>query len=109
MVRVIENTSSSGDNGINNANGVEVQVKKSTEAWPAAMAAMKLQDNQWLTPKLSREGGDVHPASNAYDIANKIVADGNVNTLNFRISQAVVDYSYLKISDIQMGLRIWFR
>jgi len=109
MIRVIENTSSSGDNGINNANGVDIQAKKSGEEWPAAVTAVKLKDNQWLTPKLSREEGDVHPASITYDITDKIVADGSVNTLNFRISQAVVDYDYLQISDVQMGLRVWFR
>jgi len=109
-VRAIENTSSSGDNAVNNVAGINVQVKKSTETdWTGAITALKLDNDQWLTPKLSRESGDVQPAAQDYDITAKIVNDGNVNTLNFRISQAVVDYDFLKLYEVQVGVRIWFR
>lgn len=101
-VRAIENTSASGVNAIKGAQNIRIKV--STGTWGVDdIVAINLIDNQWSVAASTREYGDVQVGDN--DV--KSVVTGNA-TYNLRFEDALVDYANLKLSDVQVGIRIWY-
>lgn len=101
-IRVIENTSASGANAIQGAQNI--RVKKSTGTWGVDdVAAINLADNMWTVAASTREGGDVVVGDN--DVKSEV--DGNA-TYNLRFEDADVDYDYLRLNDVQVGIQVWF-
>lgn len=102
-VRAIENTSASGANAINGAQAI--RVKKSTGTWGVDdIAAIDLPDNLWTVAASTRESGDVLVGDN--DLKNEVDGDG---TYNLRFENALVDYASLRLNDILVGLKFYFR
>ncbi|MCK5235924.1 MAG: hypothetical protein KAR06_02975 [Deltaproteobacteria bacterium] len=100
--RHIENTNGGGVNAIEGAQ--DIRVKKSTGAWGVDdIAAINLADNQWAVAASTREGGDVIEG----DIDIKGEMDGNA-TYNFRFEDADVDLDFLRLNDVQMGIKAYF-
>lgn len=98
-IRMIENTSASGANAINVAQNI--RIKKSTGTWGVDdIAAINLVDNQWAVAASTREGGDVQIGDN--DIQSEV--DAFNATYNLRFEDADVDYDYLRLNDVQVGL-----
>lgn len=101
-VRAIENTNADGANAIKDAQNI--RVKKSTGAWGTDdIPAINLADNMWTVAASTRESGDVVVG----DIDVKAEVDGN-GTYNLRFEDAIVDYDYLRLNDVQVGLRFFF-
>ncbi|MBA7613103.1 hypothetical protein ES703_20346 [subsurface metagenome] len=101
-VRAIENTSASGANAIKDAQNI--RVKKSTGTWGVDdIAAINLPDNLWTVAASTRESGDVLIEDN--DVKSEV--DGN-GTYNLRFENAAVDYAYLRLNGVIIGLRFFF-
>lgn len=101
-VRVIENTSATGANAIQGAQNI--RVKKSSGAWGTDdIAAINLADNMWTVAVSTREYGDIVVGDN--DVKSEV--DENA-TYNLRFEDADVDYDYLRLNDVQVGIRVWF-
>lgn len=101
-VRAIENTNAGGTNAIDGAQAI--RVKKSTGTWGVDdLAGIDLPDNLWLVAASTREAGDVLIGDN--DV--KAEVDGNA-TYNLRFENAAVDYDYLRLNDVLVGLRFFF-
>lgn len=98
-VRAIENTSATGANAINGAQ--QIEVKKSTGSW---VTAINLPNNLWTVALSTRESGDVLIGDN--DV--KAQVDGN-GTYNLQFADALVDYANLRLNDVLVGLRFYFR
>lgn len=102
-VRAIENTSASGANAINGAQAI--RVKKSTGTWGVDdIAAIDLPNNLWTVAASTRESGDVLIGDN--DLKSEVDGDG---TYNLRFENALVDYASLRLNDVLVGLRFYFR
>lgn len=100
-VRAIENISALGTNGVKIAQ--TIKVKQSAQAWGAAITAIDMVDNMWLVAAETREAGDVVIGDN--DI--KATVSGN-GTYNVRWISALVDLDNLKLSDVQVGFRMFW-
>jgi len=98
-VRAIENTNVGGTNGINGAQ--VIQVRKGAGAWATAI---NLGNNQWLVAASTRESGDVLIGDN--DVKATVDGDG---TYNFQFKDALVDLASLRLNDVLVGLRFYFR
>lgn len=98
-VRAIENTNAGGPNAISGAQNI--QVRKVGGAW---LNAIYLQNNQWTVAASTREFGDV------------VVGDNNLKTnvdeddaYNFQFHNALVDLASLRLNDVLVGLRFYYR
>jgi len=98
-VRAIENTNAGGTNAI--AGAQVMQVQKGAGAWATAI---NLADNQWLVAASTRESGDVLIGDN--DVKATVDGDG---TYNFRLPAALVDRASLRLNDVLVGLRFFFK
>jgi len=98
-VRAIENTNAGGTNAI--AGAQVFQVQKGAGAWATAI---NLADNQWLVAASTRESGDVLIGDN--DVKATVDGDG---TYNFRLPAALVDWASLRLNDVLVGLRFFFK
>lgn len=96
--RVIEDTSGA-PNGINGTQ--YIQVKKAAGAY---INAITLVDNMWLVAANTREGGDIIVGS--HDVSGQVVGNG---TYNFITHNVVVDAANLKLNDVKVGLKIYFK
>jgi len=96
--RVIEDTSGF-QNGINGTQYIQVR-----KAGGAYINAITLVDNMWLVAANTREGGDIIVGS--HDVSGQV--DGN-GTYNFITHNVVVDGVNLKLNDLKVGLKIYFR
>ena len=100
--RAIENTSGTGANAIDGAQAI--RVKKSGGAWGVDdLAAIDLPDNLWTVAASTRESGDVLIGDN--DVKAKVDGDA---TYNLRFEDALVDYDYLRLNDVLVGLRFFW-
>ena len=98
-VRAIENTNAGGANAIQGAQNI--QVRKSGGSW---VPAINLDDDQWTVAASTRESGDVLVGDN--DV--KTTVDGN-GTYNFKFANALVDLASLRLNDVMIGLRFFFK
>lgn len=104
IIRAIENTSATGANAIQGAQNI--RIKKSTGAWGTDdIIAIPLTDNMWTVAASTREFGDVIGGDDAHDVKSEV--DGNA-TYNLRFEDADVDYNYLRLSDVQCMIKVWF-
>ncbi len=101
-VRKIANSSSTGANALSGAQVIEV--KENSEAWAVGITAINLTDNMWTVPTLTEDAGDVIVGDN--DI--KATVDGN-GTYNVQIASALADYANLNLSDLQVGVRCYWK
>ena len=101
-IRAIENTTGAGINAID---GVQaVKVKKSTGTWGLNdVAAIYLPDNLWTLEAAAREAGDLVIG----DMDVKSAVDGQ-GIYNFRLEDARVNFDYLRLNDVLIGLRFYF-
>jgi len=100
-VRAIENTNAGASNAVNGAQVIEV--KESSEAWAAAITAINMVDNMWEVAASTREAGDVVIGDN--DIKATVTGNG---TYNVQWASALVDLANLRLSDVQVGFRIFW-
>ena len=98
-VRAIENTSASGANAISGAQ--VIQVRKSAGTW---VTAINLPNNLWTVAASTRESGDVLVGDN--DVKSEVDGDG---TYNLRFHDALVDYDNLRLNDVMIGLRFYYK
>jgi len=98
-VRAIENTNAGGANAI--AGAQVIQVQKGAGAWATAI---NLPDNLWTVAASTREAGDVLVGDN--DVKATVDGDG---TYNFRLPAALVDLAVLRLNDVLVGLRFFFK
>lgn len=102
-VRSIENTSAAGANAIEGAQAI--RVKKSTGAWGVDdIIAIDLPDNLWTVALSTRENGDVLIGDN--DVKSEV--DG-IGTYNLRFENADVDFDFLRLNDVLVGLRFYLQ
>ena len=100
-VRAIENTNAGGPNAVNGDQVIEV--KEDSEAWAAAITAINMVDDMWEVAASTREAGDVVIGDN--DI--KATVSGN-GTYNMQWADALVDLETLRLSDVQVGFRMFW-
>jgi len=98
-VRAIENTNAGAANAIVGAQVLQVQ--KGAGAWATAI---NLPDNLWTVAASTREAGDVLVGDN--DVKATVDGDG---TYNFRLPAALVDLAVLRLNDVLVGLRFFFK
>jgi len=104
IIRALENTSATGANAIQGAQNI--RIKKSTGAWGTDdIIAIPLTDNMWTVAASTREFGDVIGGDDAHDVKSEV--DENA-TYNIRFENADVDYDYLRLSDVQCMIKVWF-
>ncbi len=99
--RAIENTNGGGPNAVNGAQVIEV--KGSGEAWAAGITAINMADDMWTVAASTREAGDVVIGDN--DIKATVSEDG---TYNVQWADARVDLASLRMSDVQVGVRMFW-
>ena len=101
-VRVLENTNAGGPNAIQGAQAI--RIKKSTGTWGIDdIVAINLPDNLWTLAASTREAGDVLIGG---DLKSEVDGDG---TYNLRFENALVDLASLRLNDVLVGLRFFFR
>jgi hypothetical protein len=105
IVRAIQNTNAGGANAIEGAQNI--RIKKSTGAWGVDdIVAIPLTDNMWTVAASTREFGDVIGGNDASDVKSEV--DGNA-TYNLRFEDANVDLDVLRLNDVQVMIKVWYR
>ncbi len=101
-IRAIENTTGAGINAID---GVQaIKVKKSIGTWGLNdVAAIYLPDNLWTLEAAAREAGDL--VIGDMDVRSAVDGQG---IYNFRLEDARVNFDYLRLNDVLIGLRFYF-
>jgi hypothetical protein len=101
--RIIENTAGGGSNAINGSQ--VIRVKKSGGNWGVDdIDAIVLPDNLWTVAASTREMGDLLIGN--FDVGSQV--DGP-DTYNFRFASARVDFNYLRLNDVMVGLRFYLK